>query len=464
MAALSRSISRTPPGPRGTLLLGTTGQLRSDPLQLYSDAASRFGDVVRLRAMPGYYWYLVTHPTGVEHVLQTNQQNYRKPDLFNKPVSLLAGNGLLTSAGDFWRRQRKLSQPAFHRQRLAGLAALMTGAAAEMADSWSARAGTGESFDVAAEMMRLTLKIVSLALVSTDLSGQAQEIGQAVRIALEHVNYRMNHLLAFPQPIPTARNRRFSSALATLDELIFRIIHDRRARSGKEAGGPDDLLSMLLSARDEETGEGMSDRQLRDEAITLILAGHETTAAALSWTWYLLSQNPDVETRLGDELHRVLAGRAPALDDLRELGYTRMVFEESMRLFPPAWGQPRQAIADDEIDGYRIPAGSVVTVSQYVTHRRPDLWEEPERFDPSRFSPERSSSRHRFAYFPFGGGARRCIGNDFAMMEAQLILATLASRYRLRLAHGHLVEPDPTFTLRPKYGVKVVAEPITPEP
>jgi cytochrome P450 len=447
--ATSSITSDGPPILRGHFLFGNMREGQQDPLRLYMRAREQFGDIVRLRTIPSVYWYLVTHPHDVEHVLQINQRNYRKPDVFNNPVGLLTGRGLLTSEGDFWRHQRRLAQPAFHRQRLAALATLMTDAAESTAERWSQSAANGTPMDIAAEMMRLTLKITSLALFSNDISDKADRVGPAVRVAFEHVNYRMSHPLALPERIPTRRNRRFLKAKRTLDELVFGLINEHR-RTGEDRG---DLLSMLLLTCDEETGEGMSDQQLRDEVITLLLAGHETTAAALSWIWYLLSLHPDIDCKLHAELAQVLGGRTPTFDDLPHLSYTAMVCKESMRLYPPAWGQPRQAIADDRVGGYHIPAGVIITLCQWVTHRHPDFWETPEQFDPERFTPERSANRPRFAYFPFGGGARQCIGNNFAMMEAQLILATLAQRFRLDLVPKHPVEPDPTFTLRPRYGV-----------
>jgi cytochrome P450 len=298
-------------------------------------------------------------------------------------------------------------------------------------------------------MMRLTLKIVSVALFSTDISADADRLGQAVRETFEHVSYRMNHAFSLPESVPTRRNRRFKQSLRLLDEMVFGLIN-RRRRTGEDKG---DLLAMLLAARDEDTGEGMSNQQLRDEVMTLILAGHETTGAALSWTWYLLSQNPEARSKLQAELDNELNGRTPAFEDLDRLAYNRMVFAESMRLYPPAWGLPREAIGDDTLGGHHIPARSLVNLSQWVTHRHPDFWEKPEQFDPERFTPERSEGRPRFAYFPFGAGARQCIGNNFALMEAQLALATLAQRFTLDLVPGHPVEPDPTFTLRARHGM-----------
>ncbi|MDP3767798.1 MAG: cytochrome P450, partial [Dehalococcoidia bacterium] len=253
---------------------------------------------------------------------------------------------------------------------------------------------------------------------------------------------------------PTPTNLRFRRAMRTLDDIVYGMIEARRNNGADK----DDLLSMLLEARDEETGEGMSDKQLRDEVFTMFTAGHETTAAALAWTWYLLSQHPEAEGRLHNELGSVLSGRTPGLDDLQRLPYTRMVIEETLRLYPPVWSIGRMALREDTVLGYRIPAKGQVLLSSYVTHRHPEFWDEPERFDPERFAPERAASRPRYAYFPFGGGPRQCIGNEFAMMEAQLALATLAQRYRLRLVPGQVVEPEPAVTLRPRHGVMVTVE------
>jgi cytochrome P450 len=413
-----------------------------------------FGDVVRMRAFPGFYWYLISNPSGIERILQTNQLNYPKAKLFIKPMSLMVGQGMLTSDGEFWRRQRRLAQPAFHRQRITALGETMVNTTEEMLYEWDRAFANGSIFDVADEMMRLTLRIATLTLLSVDSSNDASRIGPALRVAFEHVNHRMSIPWAIPEFIPTPRNRRFNKAMRLLDEIVYSIIRDRRSTE-TDTG---DLLSMLLMARDEDTGEGMNDQQLRDEMLTIMIAGHETGAAALSWSWYLLAQNPDAEAKLLKELNTVLGGRTPTASDLPNLPYTRMVFEEAMRLYPPAWGLPRQSLEPDEFDDYHIPGKSLVVVSQFVTHRHPEFWDRPDDFIPERFTPENSAQRPRFAYFPFGGGARQCIGNSFAMMEAQLILATVAQRYRIRLLEGYEVDPDPTFTLRPRNGVKVRIE------
>jgi cytochrome P450 len=423
--------------------------LQREPLRFYFRATSQFGHMVRVRAFPGIYLYQVTHPKDIERVLVTNQHNYRKPDVFVTPVSKLAGKGILTSDGELWLHQRRLMQPAFHRSKLAALAQVMAESAQTAAERWGSFASKNATIDVADEMMRLTLKIVSVALFSTDISADADRLGHAVRETFEYVSFRMNHAFSLPESVPTRRNLRFKHSRRLLDETVFSLINERRQTGEDKA----DLLSMLLAARDEDTGEGMSDQQLRDEVMTLILAGHETTGAALSWTWYLLSQNPEPRSRLQAELDQVLNGRSPAPEDLERLPFTRMVFAEAMRLYPPAWGLPREAIGDDTLGDYRVPAHSLVNLSQWVTHRHPDFWEKPDEFDPERFTPERSEGRPRFAYFPFGGGARQCIGNNFALMEAQLAIATLAQRFTLDLLPGHPVEPDPTFTLRPRHGL-----------
>jgi len=298
-------------------------------------------------------------------------------------------------------------------------------------------------------MMRLTLRIASLTLFNTDISGETETVGKALRTAFEHVGYLLVHPFALSLNMPTPRKIRYLRAKKVLDTVVYKII-DQRRKTEKDAG---DLLSMLLLARDEETGGGMSDEQLRDEVLTLFIAGHETTAVTLSWAWYLLAGNPAANQKLRAELDEVLCGRTPTIEDLPNLRYTKMVLEETMRLYPPGWALPRQAIEDDIIGGYHIPAGSLVDVSQYVTHRRPDLWDEPDRFDPERFTPERFANRHRFAYFPFGSGSRTCIGNNFAMMEAQLVLAILAQRFQFQLVPEHPVVPDPTFVLKPRFGV-----------
>jgi cytochrome P450 len=429
-------------------------QLQRDPLGLYTRANREYGHYVRIRAFPGIYVHLLTHPEAVEHVLQKNHRNYRKPDFFNKTVGLLAGNGVLTSEGDFWLRQRRLMQPAFHRHHLAKLAPLMVAAAEAFLRERQAGAA-GEVMDILPVMMRLALRVAGTTLFGTDITGEADDIGRAYRVSFEHVSRRMNSPPLVPAWLPTPGNLAFARAKRLLDRVVLDLIAARRPAASR----PDDLLSLLLAAQDEQTGVGMTDRQVKDEALTLLTAGHETVGAALSWTWYLLGQHPRVQNDLCDEVRGKLQGRSPSLDDLPGLPLARAVFEEALRLYPPAWGQPREAIQADEINGYPIPAKGIVTVNQWITHRHPDFWEEPEKFRPERFLPGQAEGRHKFAYFPFGGGPRVCIGNAFALLEGPLVLATFVQRLRVELVPGQAVVPDPTFTLRPRDGVKVTVWP-----
>jgi len=324
----------------------------------------------------------------------------------------------------------------------------MTVATLALLERWQAYSERGIPLHMAQHMMSLTLRIVGQALFSLDLSQETSTIGSAVTTLLELLGDYVFRPFP-PLSVPTPRNRRIQRTIHVLDQLVYRMIAERRTRQTEGR----DLLSMLLLAQDEETGQGMNDRQVRDEVVTLLLAGHETTANTLTWTWYLLSQSPEIERRLHAELNKVLGDRVPSVADLPELKYTRMVIEEALRLYPPAPVLSRKAIAADELQGYPIAANSMILISPYAVHRHPALWEEPERFDPERFTPERAATRPAYAYFPFGGGPRVCMGNHFAMMEAQLILSTVAQRYQLRLIPGHPVEPQMVVTLRPRYGL-----------
>lgn len=443
---------RSADGPRFRTPLGFLAAFRRDPLALLTDWHRIYGDVVQIRFTPWRSLFLV-HPDHIRHVLQENHRNYSKGIVFQK-LKRIGGEGLVFSDGALWKRQRQLIQPAFHRERIAGLGGMMVESTDAMLEHWERHAAGGATLDVAEEMSTLTLDIVSQALFGTDLGAGKAEFTGAVSEAMVYANYLMNHLIPLPLFVPTAANRRGRRAIARLDRIVWSIIAQRRRGGGERA----DLLGMLISARDADTQQAMDDKQLRDEMITFLVAGHETTAVTLSWTWYLLARHPHVEQRLRSELDRVLGNRPAAMEDLAELTYTRMVLEESMRLYPPAWATSREAIGADVIAGVPVAPRMMVTVSPYVTHRHPAFWEDPETFDPDRFSPERSAGRPEYAYFPFGGGPRGCVGRQFAMMEAQLILATVARRYRLRLASDHPVEPDPILTLRPRGGVPVRLE------
>jgi len=444
--AAPSTTRKAPPGPRYYTPFGMLSAFRRDPLGFYMNAA-KFGPVVRFQ-VGRWSSYFLAHPDPIKHVLQDNNQNYGR-SIFVKMLKVALGDGLLTSEGDFWRRQRRLAQPAFHRQRIAGFAPLMTDVATSLLERWHPFAESGQPVEVMAEMSRLTTDIVSKALFSADISIDFDEMQRANQGFLEHFNYRFEHAFTLPESIPTPRNRRFWKAVRILDKTVYGII-DERLRSREDRG---DLLSMLLLARDEETGEGMNRKQLRDEVATFLGAGSETTAVMLAWVWYVLSTHPEVDRKLRAELQNILGGRAPTAEALPQLKYTRMVIEETLRLYPPAWANSRTALGDDEIGGYHIPANSLVAMSPYVTQRDPALWENPAGFAPERFTTERSAGRPRYAYFPFGGGPRQCIGTEFALMEAQLVIATIAQQYRLHLVPGHPVEPSPLFTLRPRHGV-----------
>ena len=433
---------------RGNLVLGSAPEMRRDPLQLLTKARRQYGDFVRFRLGP-YVVYLLAHPDDVAHVLQRNPRNYLKDGYEHIKI---VGNGLLASEGDFWRRQRRIIQPAFHRQRLKNMAQTMTDATEKMLEQWESR--NDEPLDVDAEMARLTLGATGRTLFGADATVEAEEVGQALQTVLTLGFQRTGRFLPVPLAIPTPDNRRYRDAVGRLNGVVDGLIVERR-RSDESR---QDLLSMLLEAHDADSGEGMDPRQIREEAMTILTAGYETTARALTWTWYLLDSHPEVRGKIEEELNLVLEGRPPSFEDLEKLSYTEIVFKESMRLLPPVWGLSRLVAEEDEIGGYRVPKGTRVILSQYVTHRHPDFWEQPEEFDPERFTPERSAGRPKYAYFPFSGGPRQCIGTNFATMEAKLILATIAQRYRLSLFPGHPVEPEPSFTLKPRYGMRMRPE------
>ncbi|KAF3884929.1 MULTISPECIES: cytochrome P450 [Nostocales] len=453
MSYQKERLQNIPPGPQDVPIIGSLPNFQTDSLNFLLNLRREYGDVVRFR-LGTRVLYLASHPNHIKHVLQDNNKNYRKSFGYRRLESFL-GQGLLTSEDDLWRRERKLMQPAFHRDRIGAFSETMTHAIQAMLKRWKGFAERGEPINITNEMMRLTITIVCCTLFTTDISDEASDVGQALTIVLRHANNRISSLFALPENFPTEENARFQQALKTLDSVVYGLINERR-QSGQDTG---DLLSMLVFARDEETGETMSEKQLRDEVMTIFLAGHETTANALSWTWYLLSKHPEVERRLYAELSEVLGGRVPTLFDLKNLKYTQQVLNESMRLYPPAWEIGRESIGSDKFDDYDIPANSTVILSSYVTHRHPDFWENPEGFDPERFSPLASAGRPQYAYFPFGGGPRTCIGNNFALMEAQLAIADVAQRYRLELVPGHVVVPQPMITLRPRNGIFMTLRP-----
>lgn len=438
------------PGPRDLRPFGSLTDIQRDALGTLVHLHRCYGDVVRHRIgmIPTY---LITHPEGIKHVLQDNTRNYTKHALGFALIRQLLGDGLLTSSGEHWLRQRRLIQPAFHRQQIAGFADLMVRATQAQLDGWPSN---GATLDVAKEMMRLTLTIVCATLFTSSASDKIQRVDSAFTQLNTQIAQRARSMNPLPPVLPTPADRRFRAALATLNEVVYEIIAERRTRPTANA----DLLGMLMDARDAETNQTMNDTQLRDEVLTMLLAGHETTAVALSWVLALLAQHPTAEAKLRAELDRVLGGRAPSLADLPQLAYTRMVFDEALRLYPPLSVLGRRAVHTDVICGYQIPHGAMVVISPYLMHRHPAFWPEPERFLPERFAPEQAKERPRFAYLPFSGGPRQCIGNTFAQMEGTLILATLLQRFQLSLAPGQQIEPELLLTLRPKHGLPMLVE------
>jgi cytochrome P450 len=394
--------------------------------------------------------FVVSDPDAIRDILITHQGNFTKSRMLER-AKVLLGDGLLTSEAEFHTRQRRLVQPAFHRDRLVRYATDMVACAERARGAWT----PGVQLDIHKEMTRLTLAIVGRTLFSADVSSDADEIGRAMTQIFELFDTLLLPFSDWIQKLPIPPVRRFEKARDRLDKIVYGLIAERRA-SGKDAG---DLLSMLLLAQDESDNAHMTDKQVRDEALTLLIAGHETTANALTWTWYLLSQNPDVEARMHAEIDGVLGGKLPSFDDAAKLTYTSGVFAESLRLYPPAWAIGRRAREDYSIAGYAIPAKSILLMSPWVMHRDPRWWPQPERFDPDRWQPEEAAKRPKFAYFPFGGGARVCIGERFAWAEGVLVLATIAHRWKMRLVPGHPVETRAVITLRPKHGMKMTLEP-----
>jgi len=440
-------MQMTPPGPKGRFLVGVLPEFRKNPAEFHERMARQYGDIVFI-PLGRQKIYSVGHPDAIRDILVTHQNKFKKSRMLER-ARVLLGDGLLTSEGDLHRRQRRLVQPAFHRDRLAGYGAVMVERSAVLREQWK----PGQSMDVLQEMMRLTLAIVAKTLFSTEVDSEADEIGTALTQVFDLFEIILMPFSEILEKLPLPAVRRFHRARKRLDETIYRLIAERRV-DGRDAG---DLLSMLLLACDEDDQGRMTDQQVRDEALTLFLAGHETTSNALTWTWYLLSQNPPAEAAFHAELDRVLAGRLPSFEDLPQLRYTESVLAESMRLFPPVWAIGRRALEDYPVGDFVIPARSVVLMSPYAVHRDPRWFPDPLEFRPERWLTE-DPARPKFGYFPFGGGARVCIGERFAWMEGILILAALGQRWRLRLEPGHPVETHARITLRPKHGMRMIPE------
>jgi cytochrome P450 len=400
--------------------------------------------------------YLVTRPEHVGHVLLDNWRNYPKGDAMWRPLRRLLGQGLVTSDGDLWVKNRRLLQPLFAPKHLAALSATMVSVLERSLDALSRRIKPGAPLNIENELAVITQNVVLETVFGASIErGEAERLTTALIQSFRQMNLRM-FLFFLPDHLPLPGEGAIKRAVLTFDEAMFRLVRERRSTGERRK----DLLSLLLDARDPETGEPMSDRQIRDELVTLFIAGNETTALTMTWLLYLLDKNPEAEAKVRAEAAEVLGRRLPTYEDLPQLKYSKMVVQETLRLYPPSWMIPRVAVAEDEVDGYRIPAGATVIVSQYLMHRDPTQWDRPEAFDPERFRPEVASTRPRYTYMPFGGGPRLCIGDQFAIMETQLLLAMFVQRFRARLAPGARVEAKAMATLRPRNGMPMYVDRI----
>lgn len=441
-----RSDHRYPPGPHTLSSTKNLHAMRRQPLEFLLNM-QQYGDIVYLHLgfSPTYILY---HPDAIRWVLLENKRNYSK-DVYDYRLFVpFLGQGLVTNAGESWLQQRRLMQPAFHRQRISALADSMAMSTWHMLERWNDSAQNGQLVDIAQEMRQLVLCILGQGLFHIDLNDSTISLSKAVQTLTTLMDDYLQHPL-FPLSIPTTRNRCLNAALHHFDRLIFDLLHERRQQDFDHG----DLLSMMLQTQDKETGQGMNDQQLRDELLTLIVAGHETTTSALVWTWYLLSQHPIISMRLRTELDQVLKGKSPDIEQLAALTYNRQIIEEAMRLYPPAWLFSRCTVADDEIAGYSIRAGSTILVSPYATHRHPDFWSDQEAFDPERFDSTNPTRHPHFAYFPFGGGPRQCIGNTFALMATQIVLAIAAQYFQWELRPDTKIVPQANVTLHPRHGL-----------
>ena len=445
-----------PPGPKGKFMLGHLKDVIRNSNRFLEKCSREYGDVVMLRIFH-IPICLLANPADIEAVLSKNSANFLKARDYRAMKAVL-GEGLLTSEGSFWQKQRKLMQPAFRHENIATYAETMVEATSRMLDAWR----DGETRDVQAEFMAVTLEIVTKVLFGSVVPGDAATVAHSVTIMMEDFNRQAGLAFLLPESVPVPTFFRLKRAIEKVDAMIYKLVDSRRterraARNRNGGHASHDLLEMLLSAQDE-AGSEMTSEQVRDEVMTLFLAGHETTANALSWTWYLLAEHPEVAKKLAAEVDAVLHGRVPTAADAGRLPYTEMVIKESMRVYPPVWAIGRQAIKPFDAGGYHLPAKTNVVILQWTLHRDPRFWADPEVFDPERWSPSGARYRvlPRFAYFPFGAGPRVCIGAGFAMMEAILLLATVAQRFEMKLAPKQKVRMLPSVTLRPRHGIKMI--------
>ncbi|HXO45170.1 MAG TPA: cytochrome P450 [Candidatus Cybelea sp.] len=439
--------NRNPPGPKGLPIMGMALNLRRDPLGGMRQMAFEYGDIVRFYVMMQER-ILLNRPDLINQVLVIQHGKFHKSELTRRITRRMLGQGLLISEGDFWRRQRRLAQPAFHRSRTNDYASTMLDIAQAHIGDWR----DGEQRNIAQEMTALTLDIAVRTLFGTTLPGEARQVGHAMTFLMRY-SLRRNRLpFRVPENWPTPANRRANRELQFIDSLVYRIISERRAEGNSSVHN--DLLALLMGAMDED-GSQMTPQQLHDETMTLFLAGHETTAQMLGWTWYALSQNPAVESRLHEELHGVLGGRPPGATDFPRLPYLQAVMSEVLRLYPPAYVLARETVEPCEIGGYQLHLGSTVVLSQWITHRDPRYYDDPEVFRPERWLDGLADRLPPGAYFPFGDGPRRCIGQGFALLEAAIVTATIAQKFSFRMVPGHTVVPEPLVTLRPRHGIQM---------
>jgi cytochrome P450 len=439
---------RSIPGPRGHPILGSIREIQRDNVQAFMDAWREYGDIVHFRGPLTID--LLVHPDYVQRVLRDNVDNYPRPEFVTDKLKSIVGDGLVAAEGERWANARRVAQPAFDSELLKGYGQTMIETTGEMLEKWSTYSERGQQLDIKSEMMHISLANLATALFNFDLREALDHIEPAVAFALAHTNRRLTSPVD-PQRLPLPSSKRFVQALGGLNELIYKIIGEHRGAPE----GPEGFFKMLLESQDPETGSAITDQRARDEVIGFFIAGHETVSSALTWSFYLLSQNPDCWRKLKAEVDEVLGGRMPTVDDVPNLKYTEYVLLEAMRHYPPIFVMMRRALADDVVGGYHIPKDSTVVLCPDVTHRHPGFWENPEGFDPERFTPERSAGIHRMAFFPFGGGPRKCIGNTFAMIEMPLVVAMIAQRYRLDLVPGQVVFPEPAISLRPRDPVMV---------
>jgi cytochrome P450 len=446
--AAPATARRLAPGPRGNVFTGSLAPFADDPIKMLVDLQQEYGGIARLRVGP-YLVHAVTHPEGVRHVLQGNYKNYARGKFYEN-FKLFFGEGLLTTDGEYWLRHRRMAQPLFHRKVVDGCTNTATEAIGRMLDRWEDDARGDEPIELVGDMMQVSLSILGRVVFNMDFSGYAPVINPSVLVGLKTMMPQGNLNDFIPRWVPTPYNRRLTRAQQRLRDVMHKVISEHAV--GGE--GTLDLITLLQSTPDAETGQKLTDQEIHDEVMTIFMAGHETTGNGMAWTLYAVAQHPEVRERLEAEVDEVLGDRVPTLEDLPRLTYARMVVDESLRLYPPIWGYTRDPVADDEIDGYYIPAGSTIFLSPFATHRHPDVWEDAETFDPERFAPDRADSYPPFAYFPFGGGSRKCIGYNLAHLQMHLVTAMVAQRFRVEVVPGHPVSYGRMVALRPEHGIE----------